>query len=239
MDPVDQLFRGQPLDSDMVLVKANYSDNPWFPMELQREMERDRARDIDKYRHVWLGEYAVFTESRVFKNLSIREFDTPRDAEFLYGADWGFAVDPTTLVRSFIVDDNLFIDHEAWAVGVRIEDTPELFDTVPGARHHVIPADSARPEMIDYMKRHGFPGIRAAKKGPDSVVEGIKFLQDHNIIIHPRCVHAAEEFGGYSHKRHRLTGNILPDIIEVNDHTIDAERYATEDVRKPVMGLTW
>jgi phage terminase large subunit len=73
-------------------------------------MEYDRARDPDKYAHVWGGGYVSNSEARVFRNWKIEEFDAPPDAIHRLGADWGFAVDPTVLVRCHIVGRKLYID---------------------------------------------------------------------------------------------------------------------------------
>jgi phage terminase large subunit len=82
-DPVDQLLRCAKPPTDSVVVRANYTDNPWLPGELLAEMEYDRERDPDKYAHVWLGEYRRNSESRVFKNWSIEEFEVDRNCSCL------------------------------------------------------------------------------------------------------------------------------------------------------------
>ena len=102
-DPVDRLLRTDTPPPDAIVVKVNWSDNPWFPDTLRKELEYDRARDIDKYAHVWQGDYVTNSERRVFKNWRVEEFETPTDAVHRFGADWGFAVDPTVLVRCHII----------------------------------------------------------------------------------------------------------------------------------------
>ena len=77
-------------------------ENNRFPDELRDEMEGDRLRDPDKFAHVWLGQYKKVSGSLVFSNWTVRDFDTPRDAVRRFGADWGFAIDPTVLVSAFI-----------------------------------------------------------------------------------------------------------------------------------------
>jgi len=173
-DPIDRLLRGVNPPPAATIVRVNYQDNPWFPSVLKDEMNYDMKRDMEKYQHVWLGEYVKNTESRVFKNWHIDEFEAPEDAVLRFGADWGFAVDPTVLVRCFIVGRTLYIDHEAYMVGCEIPNTPELFMSVPEAEKWPIIADSARPETISYMKNHGFPKILPAVKGPKSLEEGIE-----------------------------------------------------------------
>ena len=112
-------------------------------------------------------------------------------------------------------------------------DTPELFDTVPGAKNYVTRADNARPETISHMKQHHYPRVIAAEKGPGSVEDGIMHLRGFNkIIIHPRCVHAAQEARLWKWKTDRLTGDILPVPEKKHDHIMDAARYALEPIMK-------
>lgn len=200
------------------------------------------------------------TETLVFKNWRKVEFDTPLDAVLRFGADWGFSVDPTVLVRMFIgrwqdgkaVSDPtgrvLFIDHEAYKVGCEIDETPSLFagtdredpprwsnnhnhPGIPGAKKWLITADSSRPETVSYMKRKGFR-IAPAIKGPGSVEDGIEFLKTYDIVVHPRCVETALEFGAYSFKVDEKTGEVLPLLEDKDNHVIDACRYACEAVRR-------
>lgn len=231
-DPVDLLLRGPTPPKDANVIKVNYADNPWFPSVLKDEMEYDRRRDPDKYQHVWRGEYLQNSESRVFKNWRIEDFDAPPDAIHRLGADWGFSVDPTTLVRCHIIGRTLYIDHEAYMVGCEIVNTPELFMQVPEAEKWPIVADSARPETISHMRRNGFSKIMTAVKGPKSVEEGIEFLKNYTIVVHPRCTHTIDELTLYSYKTDPLTGKILPVLEDKKNHVIDALRYACEAVRR-------
>ena len=231
-DPVDLLLRGPTPPKDANVIKVNYADNPWFPSVLKDEMEYDRRRDQDKYQHVWRGEYLQNSESRVFRNWRIEDFDAPADAIHRLGADWGFAVDPTTLVRCHIIGRTLYIDFEAYMVGCEIVNTPELFMQVPEAEKWPIVADSARPETISHMRRNGFPKIMTAVKGPRSVEEGIEFLKNYTIVVHPRCTHTIDELTLYSYKTDPLTGKILPVLEDKKNHVIDALRYACEAVRR-------
>jgi phage terminase large subunit len=231
-DPVDFLLRGPTPPKDATVIKVNFTDNPWFPDVLRDEMEYDKRRDPDKYSHVWMGQYLTNSSSRVFKNWRVEDFEAPPDAIHRLGADWGFAVDPTTLVRCHIIGRTLYIDHEAYMVGCEIVNTPELFMTVPEAEKWPIVADSARPETISHMKKNGFPKIMTAIKGPKSVEEGIEFLKNYDIVVHPRCIHTIDELTLYSYKQDPLTGRILPVLEDKKNHVIDALRYACEAVRR-------
>lgn len=231
-DPVDVLLRGEKTPPGAVVVKANFMDNPWCPQELLEEMAFDRERDPEKYRHIWLGEYETNSEARVFKNWKVEEFERPAGTVHRLGADWGFSVDPSVLVRCDIDARRLYVDYEAYMVGCEIDQLPDLFDRVPESRKWFITADSARPETISYMRRHGYPKINAAVKGAKSLEEGVEFLKSFDIIVHPRCVHTIDELTLYSYKTDPLTGLVLPILEDKKNHVIDALRYACEGARR-------
>lgn len=235
-DPIDVLLRGDTPPHGAVVVKANYKDNPWLPDELLQELEYDKRRDPDKYRHIWLGEYQQNSESRVFRNWTIEEFERPTGTVFRLGADWGFSVDPSVLVRCSIEGNRLYIDYEAYSIGCEIVNLPELFMSVPEAEKWPITADSARPETISHMLKNGFPKIRAAIKGSGSIEDGIEWLKSFDIVVHPRCTHAIDELTLYSYKTDPLTGLVIPVLEDKHNHVIDSIRYGCEGARraKPV-----
>ena len=231
-DPIEGLLRGANAPEDSVVVEVNYTDNPWFPDVLREEMEYDKRRDPDKYLHVWKGEYVRNSETRVFKNWKVDDFEAPPDAVHRLGADWGFASDPTVGIRCHIIGRKLYIDHEAYQVGCEIVDTPSLFMSIPEAESWPMVADSARPETISHMRKNGFPKIQPAIKGPKSVEEGIEWLKSFDIIVHPRCKHTIDELTLYSYKTDPDTGKVLPVLEDKHNHVIDAQRYALEGVRR-------
>lgn len=233
-DPVDKLLRGDEPPPNSVVVEVNYTDNPWFPDVLREEMEYDKRRDLEKYNHVWLGGYVSNTNARVFCNWKVEEFERPEGTVYRLGADWGFSVDPSVLIRCSIDGNRLYIDHEAYAIGCEIVNLPELFFSVPEAEKWPITADSARPETISHMQKHGFPKIRAAIKGPKSIEDGIEFLKSYDLIVHPRCKHLIDELTLYSYKIDELTGDVLPILEDKNNHVIDALRYACEGARRSI-----
>src|SRR5271157_454481 len=231
-DPIERFFNENAGDPDFTCVTTTYKDNPWFEASgLRRDMERDKARDYATYAHIWLGEYLTRSEAHVFSIWTVERFETPSDARIYFGADWGFANDPSTLVRCWKRGHDLFVDYEAHMIGCRIEQHPALWMTVPESKKWRIRADSARPELIDYMRRRGF-NVVPAIKGKDSVEEGITFLQGYDIHIHERCQHTAGEFLTYKYKIDPRSDEILPQLIDWNDHCIDALRYALEGERR-------
>jgi phage terminase large subunit len=196
-------------------------------------MERDRDRDPDKWAHVWQGEYRSASETRVFRNFREGELDPPGNVVWFYGLDFGFSTDPTACVRFCILGDRtLYIDQEAYETGTPTESLPALIGTVEGSAKWPMRADNARPETIDYLRRHGFPKIRACRKGKGSVEDGVMFLQSMDIVIHPRCGNTLREFRTYAYKTDPRTNEILPVIEDKNNHAIDAIRYGAEGLHR-------
>ena len=218
---------------NLTMEHIGWQHNRFFPDVLKQEMEYDKEVDYDKYLHIWEGELKKYSDALIFKGkIFEEEFETPEDATLLYGADWGFSVDPSCLIRMFIKDQCLFIDHEFYAVGVEIDHLPACFDKVPGVRKWRIRADSARPETISYIKRQGF-NITGAEKGKGSLEDGIEFLRSFKkIIIHPRCKHTTKDFRNYRWKQDKTTEEILPIPLDKSNHAPDACRYALEPYMK-------
>lgn len=231
-DPVDVLLR-QDAPAGSVVRLVNWNDNPWFPEELRDDMERDKERDPDKYEHVWNGQYRGMSEARVFRNFRQGELTPPDNVIWFYGADWGFANDETAGLRCCFPDkETIYIDNEVYELGVPTESLPHLFKGLPDATKWPIRGDSARPEAIDHMKRHGFPKMRKARKGKGSVEDGVMFLQGFDIVVHPRCANMWRELSSYAYKTDPRTGEILPVVEDKNNHLIDALRYAVEGLHK-------
>ena len=234
-DPVYSEFVLKKRDNSLV-ININYYDNIYFPEVLKKEMEYDKEFNHDKYRHVWLGECKNISDSCVFKGkFSAADFDSPSDIDYYFGADWGFSNDPTCLVRCFIKDEYLYIDYEAYGVGVEIDEIKQLFSAVPGYDENLIRGDNERPDTISYLSRNGL-NIKGVKKGKGSVEDGVEFIRSFkHIYIHHRCKHTLYEFENYSYKKDKQTNEVLNVIIDKDNHIIDSIRYALRDVRK---GLT-
>lgn len=228
----DKRFRKNPPDN-AVVVEMNYGDNPWFPSVLEEERLSDQERlDSATYAWIWEGAYLENSDKQVLANkYVVKSFpdDLWQKADrLLFGADFGFAKDPNTLLRQFILNDCLYIEYEAYGIGVELDHMPAFYDKIPESRKWPIKADSARPETISYLKRQGF-NISAAKKWQGSVEDGITHLRGFKqIIIHPRCKETAKEARLYSYKTDRITGEVLPVIEDKNNHCWDAVRYGLD-----------
>lgn len=228
--PVDQRFvKAKP--DDAMVVTMNYSDNPWFPPVLDAQRIHDqRTLDPATYAHIWEGAYLTNSDAQVLAGkVRVDAFTPGHDWDGPYhGADWGFAQDPTTAVRCWVHAGNLYVEHEAHKVGLEIDQTADyLKSSVPGIEAYTIRADSARPETISYLKRHGLPKLEGVEKWKGSVEDGIAHMRGYNaIIVHPRCKETIQETRLYSYKVDRLSGDILPEIVDAHNHCIDAIRYA-------------
>lgn len=225
-DATYQRFVINPPD-DCTTVLLNYSDNPFFTDVLRREMEYCKRVDYGMYEHIWLGKTVINTEAQVYHGkFEVKDFETPEGITLYYGADWGFANDPTALIRCFIKDRCLYIDYEAGGVGIEFEEIPPLFETVPEVRKWKIRADCARPETISYVQRQGF-NIEACPKWKGSVEDGIAYIRGfEKIYVHPRCKNTYNEFKFYSYKQDRVSGDVLPIVLDKDNHYMDALRYA-------------
>jgi len=231
-DPVDAMLRLNP-PAGSIVVKANWSDNPWFPPELLDDLQHDRDHNPDKFLHVWEGRYQALSEARIFRNWRAAEMAPPDRAIWYPGIDFGFSQDPTAALRCCMIGDRvIYIDHEAMQVGVAMEALPELLNRVPDLHKWPSRADSARPETIDYLRRNGFPRMRGATKGKGSVEDGISFLQGREIVVHPRCANLARELASYAYRVDKRTNAILPEPEDANNHLIDALRYAVEGLHR-------
>ena len=228
-DAIDQLLVSHPPE-DATVVHVNYLDNPFCPQVAKDEAARMARVDPDAYAHIWLGQYNTRSEAQVLHGKWIvDEFEPGADWDGPYhGADFGFAQDPTTLVRCYIHNRRLYVSHEAYRIGLELDHTADAWErSVGGYRGYVVRADSARPESISYLRRHGVPRIEPAPKWSGSVEDGIAHLRSYEqIIIHPRCKHAADEARHWSYKVDARTGDVLPKIESGNEHIWDAVRYA-------------
>ena len=254
-DPVDAMFLGGEPPPGTVIMQVNWRDNPWFPKVLYDEMMWLRKRDHEKYLHVWEGHPVSRSDAKVFTNWIEDDLDDsiPEGTVLRYGADWGFSIDPTVLIGMYVWARTIYIRHEAYKVKCAIDETPSFFAGsddreppqwanpykpggpvhrgLPNARRTRIVADSARPETIAYMQDRGFNMYRAVK-GPGSVAQGVGFLQSYDIVVHPSCTHVLDEMATYEYKTDPLTDEVLSELRDKKNHTIDAVRYALEGVRR-------
>lgn len=219
-------------DPDFISIKMNYTDNPWFGGKMEKDRLRDLKNNPTDYAWIWEGEFRTISDAQVFAGkFDTEEFEPGRlwDGPY-FGLDFGFAQDPTAAVECWVYDRNLYIRREAGRVGLELDDYAAFFkDRMPAMERHAVRADSARPENISYLSRHGIPQIKSVRKWAGSVEDGVAFIKAFNrVIVHPECSEVLREFRLYSYKVDRLSGDIMPKIVDANNHYIDAIRYAIE-----------
>ena len=223
----------------MRLVEINWSDNPWFPEVLNLERLNDLRDRPDVYDHIWEGHFLTRLDAQVFANkYTIRRFEVEEGWEGpYYGIDFGFSQDPTTAVEYWIDESQnlLYIRRDCGQVGLELDHTARFIkDHIPGFDRWPSRADSARPESISYLRRHGLPRIEGVKKWAGSVEDGVEFIKSfRQVIIHEDdAPGSAREFRVYRYKVDRLTGDVLPKIVDADNHFIDAGRYALAPMMK-------
>ncbi|ABN53676.1 PBSX family phage terminase large subunit [Acetivibrio thermocellus] len=204
----------------------------WLGEQFFIEAEHLKKVNEKAYRHEYLGE-VTGTGGEVFTNVKARKINDEEIKAFdriKRGLDFGYAVDPAAYIVCHFdkTRRRLYIFHEIFQVGLSNRKLAELIKKENKSNKLVV-ADSAEPKSIAELRGYGI-NIRGAKKGPDSVEYGIKFLQDlEEIIIDPeRCPNTLREFVNYELEKDK-DGNFKAEFPDKNNHTIDAVRYALED----------
>lgn len=215
-----------------IVRKVTWRDNPYFPEVLRLEREELLRADPEAEAHVWEGEPWARSDSEVLAGKwRVCDF-TPDDTwgEPLFGADWGFARDPSVLVKLWRYDGRLYLEHEAAGIQWDMDETALRFKEIPGATKYPILADGARPETINEMRKRGLK-VKAADKWAGSVQDGIAHLRTYSeIVIHPRCTTAISQARLWRYKEDPRTQLVIPKLRDGNDDAWDATRYALSRV---------
>ncbi|HEX5094893.1 MAG TPA: PBSX family phage terminase large subunit [Acidimicrobiia bacterium] len=235
-DPTYQRFVVNPRE-DALLLKVGWEDNPWFAeTELPAEKDHDYRVDPDLAAHIWEGEVRKGHDAQILKNKYVSyAFEPQADWDGPYqGLDFGFAVDPTVSTRCWMHGRRLYVEYEAYRIGLELDETAEfLCAQTADFEKYVTRADSAEAQAISYLKRKGLPKIDPVDKWSGSVEDGIRwFRQLESIVVHPRCAHTLRECRLYSYKTDRRTGDVLPEIVDAHNHCIDSIRYGLQPVIK-------
>lgn len=232
--PVDTRFRKSPPPRSLG-AEVNWNDNPYFPPGLDKLRRRQQEMlDPATYAHVWEGAYLQNSNAQVFGGkVEVREFEPNAKEDAwrgpFYGGDFGFSQDPTAAVEVWINGQDVYIRREMFRTGLELDDTAEaVVGAIPGYAREVSRWDSARPESISYLQRHGITRAQSARKWPGSVEDGIKFLRSfRSIVIHPECANMQREARLYSYKVND-NGDVTSKVIDAHNHGWDAVRYALE-----------
>ena len=220
--------------NDRLVHHSDYLSVPrtWLGDQFFVEAEHIKKVNPSAYQHEYLGE-VTGTGGEIFSNLTLRKISDDEVKIFdrvSRGIDWGYAVDPFhyTVNHYDSTRRRLYIFYEVHLVGLTNRKAMDLVKA-ENVNNGMITCDSAEPKSIRELKDNGIR-VRGAKKGPDSVDYGIKWLQDlEEIIIDPdRCPNTAREFMNYELEKDS-NGNWKADYPDKDNHSIDAVRYSQED----------
>lgn len=219
---------------DKIFHKSTYLSVPveWLGPQFIIEAEHLKATKPKEYANEYLGE-VTGTGGNVFDNVEIRDITDEEISHFdriKDGIDFGFAIDPSVYTQNHFDKTRriLYIFNEIYEVGLSNKMLWERILTKK-VSHSQITADSAEPKSIDELNNLGRIQVLSAKKGPDSVDYGIKWLQklDKIIIDARRCPNTAKEYVSYEYERDK-EGNFISRYPDKNNHSIDATRYSRE-----------
>ena len=183
------------------------------------EWEDLAQQDADYFAHHIMGEWRDIGEGQVFKGWHFEHSPDP-EAEIVYGMDWGFASDPTALVRVHKRGKKLWVEELLYSTGLTNEDIFDRMVSLGIPKDAVIYADSAEPKAIETIRRLGYRNIRPTAKGPDSVRAGIDKVRTYEVHVHPQSSNLIEEYYQYAYR----SGTDKP--IDAYNHAMDSLRYA-------------
>lgn len=226
-------FFDNPSDDTLALT-TNYLCNEWLDKSDLALFEKMKERNPRRYQVAGLGDWGV-TEGLVYENFRDENFtlDDVRNLPSVFGLDFGYTNDPTAFFVGYLDLKNhrLYVWDEFYQYGMSNQAIYQKIADM-GYQKERITADSAEPKSIDELKSLGLRRIRASVKGADSIRTGIQWIQDLEIIIHPRCVNFITEIGCYTWDTDRF-GNRINEPIDDFNHLMDAMRYALEEyIRK-------
>ena len=221
-------------DPDILAMTTNYTCNEWLDAADKKVFETMKQNNPRRFRVAGLGDWGI-VDGLVYENweerlFSIDEVRQTLGIKSVFGLDFGYTNDPTALFCGLIDTQNktLWVFDEIYKPGMSNEDIAKAVIAAGYAKEH-IRADSAEPKSIDRLYALGLAHIRKARKGKDSVNNGIDFIQDYKIFIHPKCVNFITEIGNYTWDTDIKTGKKLNRPIDDFNHLMDAMRYALEE----------
>jgi len=224
-------------DAETLAMTTNYTCNEWLDKADQQMFEDMRQRNPRRYRVAGLGDCGV-AEGLIYENWQeyIFSFDEVRQlpgVQSAFGLDFGYANDPTALFCGLVDmgSKTIWVFDEIYQRGMSNERIAAAISKAGYAKEK-IRADSAEPKSIDRLRELGIARICKARKGKDSINNGIDFIQDFQILVHPRCVNFLTEIGQYVWDTDRQTGRVLNRPADANNHLMDAMRYALEDLSR-------
>lgn len=223
-------------DPDILALTTNYMCNEFLDDADQRNFERMRLNNPRRYKVAGLGDWGI-VDGLVYENWEEQSFDVQAisvrpGVHSAFGMDFGYTQDPSTLFCGLvdIAAREIYVFDEMYKTAMSNKAIYSTVERMGYAKEHIT-ADSAEPKSIDELRGLGLRRIRGARKGKDSIMNGIQFIQDYKIIIHPRCVNFITEISNYTWDKDKL-GNKLNRPVDDFNHLMDAMRYALESFVK-------
>ena len=216
-------------DDNVLAMTTTYMCNEWLDAADIRVFEDMKKRNPRRYAVAGLGNWGI-VDGLVYENWKEQEFklEDVKGCKTACGLDFGYTNDPSALPVMFVDLENkkLYVWDEMYETGLSNKKIFEKISSMGYAKERIT-ADSAEPKSIDELKGYGLR-VKGAKKGKDSILNGIQFIQDFEIIIHPRCVNFLTEISNYTWDTDKF-GNKLNKPIDDFNHLMDAMRYALEE----------
>ncbi|MCI9092717.1 MAG: PBSX family phage terminase large subunit [Coprobacillus sp.] len=219
-------------DEDILAITTNYMCNEFLDEADLRVFERMKRDNPKRYKVAGLGHWGI-VDGLVYENWREEEFDIDAirqlpTVESAFGLDYGYTNDPTALFCGLIdrINKKIYVFDEMYKKGMSNERIAEEVTKMGYAKEKII-ADNAEPKSNDRLRTLGLKGVRSSKKGKDSINNGIDFIQDYEIIIHPRCVNFITEISNYQWDKDKFNNKLNKPIDDFN-HLMDAMRYALE-----------
>lgn len=221
-------------DGQIYATTTNYLCNEWLDKADLKVFETMRENNPRRYKVAGLGGWGI-VDGLIFENWREEAFDWRKigaqaGIQSAFGLDFGYTNDPTALFCGLVDQANrkIYVFDELYEKALT---NRRIYEKVTrmGYGKERIKADAAEPKSIDELREAGLGHVRAARKGKDSVNNGIQYIQDYTIIIHPRCVNFLTEISNYTWAEDKFGAKINVPIDDFN-HLMDAMRYALEDV---------
>lgn len=224
-------------DPDILAITTNYMCNEWLSPDDRKEFERMKKNNPRRYNVAGLGNWGI-VDGLIYEKWKEEAFtlkDLPKDAQSAFGLDFGYTNDPSALFCGFYSAEHrrLYVWDEMYKKGLSNKAIHTEVSRM-GYLKEMITGDSAEPKSIDELRGLGLR-IKGAAKGKDSVRNGIQWIQNLEIIIHPRCVNFLTEISLYQWKKDKF-GKSLNEPEDDNNHLMDAMRYGLE---RFIMGNQW
>ena len=221
--------------TDILALTTTYQCNEWLGPDDKALFEQMKINNPRRYNIEGLGNWGI-AEGLVYENFIEQEFNymdisKRAGAKTVFGLDFGYTNDPTAFIAA-VVDSNskeLYIFDEHYQKAMTNEDIANMIK-YKGYSKETITADSAEPKSIDDLRSKGIYRIKAARKGRDSILNGIQKIQEYKIIIHPKCENFITEINNYVWDN--KNGVTINKPIDDFNHLNDALRYACEDIDK-------